>query len=184
MTHPTEGRLALFAGGDLNLVDRLRTAAHLRSCEYCCRELEQLQDSIRTAHQELTGLPAGLRWDALAAEMAANIRLGVEAGECVGRGTSRPERLRWRAAAAMACVTALLAVAWWLNPPQGRTLSRNSGAQIRTTSAGLELNQNGSAMTLMHSTGQPIIVSSPGSLRARFVNAETGQITINNVYAD
>ena len=58
--------------------------------------------------------------------------------------------------------------------------------QHLTSPGGIEMQENGSALILMHTRGQqqPIIVSTPGSLRARFVDQDTGQVTINNVYSD
>jgi hypothetical protein len=129
-----------------------------------------------------------VNWDRLSAEMTANIHLGLEAGECVGPVPgSRPERMGWRAALVMAGMTIILLAAWWLNPPRVRQVAiHKSPAEIRTAPEGIEVKENGSALTLLHTRGQqtPIIVSTPGSLRARFVDADTGQVTINNVYSD
>ena len=63
---------------------------------------------------------------------------------------------------------------------------RAAGIEIRTTASGIELNENGNALTLLHTRGRqrPIFTSVPGTLRARFVDNETGQVTINNVYTD
>jgi hypothetical protein len=78
--------------------------------------------------------------------------------------------------------------AWWLNPPRTvrEVALRPSPVEVRTSQGGIEVKENGSAMILMHTRGQqrPIIVSTPGSLRARFVDQDTGQVTINNVYSD
>jgi hypothetical protein len=120
--------------------------------------------------------------------MTANIHVGLEAGECVGPVVQKkPSVLGWRPAAAMAGMTLMLAVAWWLNPPpQNALVAKHSPVEIRTSATGLEVKENGSALILMHTRGQqaPIIVSTPGSLRARYVDQDTGQVTINNVYAD
>ena len=186
MTHPANSQLALFAGGDLPLLQRWRVQRHLTGCDCCRREIKVL----REAREQLRGanleLPRGCNWDRLAAEMTANIHLGLEAGECVASHAMKPERLRWRAVGVMAAMTCILLVAWWLNPaPKGQPVAfRAPQVEIRTTASGIQLNENGGALTLLHTRGQqkPIIVSAPGTLRARFIDRETGQVTINNVY--
>jgi hypothetical protein len=65
-------------------------------------------------------------------------------------------------------------------------VAKHSPVEIRTSATGLEVKENGSTLILMHTRGQqaPLILSTPGSLRARYVDQDTGQVTINNVYAD
>jgi hypothetical protein len=188
MTHPGEKELALYSNHDLSWIDRLRVRWHVKSCNRCADDVsafEAVGFAVRSSTDEL---PAGLRWENLAAEMTANIHLGLEAGECVGPvPVNRSERMGWRAALVMASMTIVLLAAWWLNPPHHRELAvHRSPAEIRTAPEGIEVKENGSALTLLHTRGQqtPIIVSTPGSLRARFVDADTGQVTINNVYSD
>jgi hypothetical protein len=135
-------------------------------------------------------LPEGLKWDRLAAEMTANIHVGLEAAECVTPLRSRLAWAGWRGAAVVAAMSVLILVAYVLNPPpRGAAHAiQSTSIQIRNTSTGLEVNENGSTLVLMHGRGlqsqRPMILSSPGLLRARFVDNETGQITINNVYAE
>ncbi|MBC7926927.1 MAG: hypothetical protein H7039_14850 [Bryobacteraceae bacterium] len=209
MTHRGDWRahggnesLALFASGDGAPLDKLKMRWHVSQCADCRAEVE----SFRAARAELvlqtTTLPAGLAWDRLAEEMTANIHLGLEAGECVNpfRTTRSGSRLKfgitgrrdWRAAIVMAGMVLVLLSAWFMNPPLergGEMQVRAARIVMRTTSAGLELNENGNSLVLLNGRNtedqQPaMIVSSPGSLRARYVDADTGQITINNVYSD
>lgn len=189
--HPGDRELALYSSRDLGAVDRLRVGWHLRSCARCNAEINALEALPSKLKSRSNDLPAGLDWNRLAAEMTANIHLGLEAGECVGPvRAARPERIGWRAAVAVAGMSLVLVGAWWLNPPAGREArqltARHSPIEIRTAPGGIELKENGSALMLMHTRGQqkPIFVSTPGSLRARFVDADTGQITIHNVYSD
>ncbi len=84
MSHPSEMSLALLAGGDLGVWARWRMRLHLSGCERCRRELEQFEFSrerLRSAPEEV---PGEVNWAPLAAEMKANIHLGLAAGECVG----------------------------------------------------------------------------------------------------
>jgi hypothetical protein len=190
MRHPGAADLALFAGGDLGFADRWRIRRHLRSCDACRSEVDGFTTAAADLRAEMEDLPEGLKWDRLAAEMTANIHVGLEAAECVAPLRSRLAWAGWRGAAVVAAMSVLVLVAYVLNPPPRRTAQaiRSPGIEIRNTSTGLEVNENGSALVLLHGRGvqsqRPIILSSPGLLRARFVDNETGQITINNVYAE
>jgi hypothetical protein len=187
MKHPSQADLALLAGGDLGFWSGLYARMHFRTCDRCREEVEAYRGAI-AALSQADDMPANLNWNRLEAEMSANIHLGLEAGECVGSLPARNERVGWRAAAVMAGMTLLLVTAWWLNASRrnGDIELRSSRIEIRTTPAGIELNENGNALTLMHRRGgdTPLVVSAPGMLRARYVDEETGQVTINNVYAD
>src|SRR5512133_2221986 len=81
MSHPSEATLALYAGRDLGWFARRRTERHLAGCEHCQREVEAYQ-SLRSVLPDLSEVP-DLHWNRMAAEMKANIRLGLAAGECV-----------------------------------------------------------------------------------------------------
>jgi hypothetical protein len=188
MTHPGEKELALYFNHDLGWIAQVRVRWHLKSCARCAGDVSAFEAAGLVLRSGTEELPAGMRWENLAAEMTANIHLGLEAGECVGPVPgNKPERMGWRTALVMASMTIVLLAAWWLNPPHRREVAiHKSPAEIRTAPEGLEVKENGSALTLLHTRGQqtPIIVSTPGSLRARFVDADTGQVTINNVYSD
>lgn len=189
MMHPAAGDLALYSGGDLGWLERLRVRRHLGRCPACRVEVERFRSASASLRRQAEELPEGLNWDRLAAEMTANIHLGLEAGECVTGARREPARMTWRAAAVVASLAGVFAAAWWLNPAARPTPSLQAPrVEIRSTAAGLELNENGSAMVLLHTRGsqtvRPIIVSAPGTLRARYVDPDTGQITINHVYAE
>jgi len=190
--HPPIDELALFSGGDCGLLDKWRLSRHLSGCAVCRSEVEAFRSAELALKSELAEVPTALHWDRLAAEMTANIHLGLEAGECVSPARIPPVRLDWRAAIVMAGVSIVLIGAWFLNPlprhDANELVMRARRVELRTTSAGLEVNENGNALVLLHGKGttqQPaMIVSSPGMLRARYVDADTGQITINNVYSE
>jgi ferric-dicitrate binding protein FerR (iron transport regulator) len=188
MNHPAASQIALYAGGDMNVLERWRMRRHVAQCDFCRREIEAFRSAAGQVRGANVDLPASVNWDRLAAEMSANIHLGLEAGECVATPVRRPERISWKAAAVVAGMTVMLATGWWLNAPHQRQPHAIRAAQIemRTTASGIQLNENGNALTLLHTRGRqkPIIVSAPGTLRARFVDTETGQVTINNVYTE
>jgi hypothetical protein len=191
MRHPTDSELALYAGGDLPALERWRVQYHVHHCDSCRGEVEGFRTAVLELRNTTAGLPANFDWDRVTAEITANIHLGLEAGECVTPAKAPAPRVSWRAVAVMASVSIVVAAGWWLNPPQAApTLVHRAAAavEIGTTSGGIELKENGNALVLLNGrsgeTARPIIVSAPGTLRARYVDADTGQITINNVYAE
>lgn len=189
MKHPGAADLALFAGGDLGFRERWQLRRHLRTCRECQAEIEAFRSATVDLRLESEILPQGLKWERLAAEMTANIHVGLEAADCVAPLHPRFVWAGWRGAAVVAAMSILVLVAYVLNPPRrAEHAFAAPKIEMRNTSTGLELNENGSALVLLHGRGvqvqRPMILSSPGSLRARFVDSETGQITINNVYAE
>jgi len=189
MRHPGEIELALYSGGDLGILERWRIRRHAARCDSCRRGLEAFA-AARAGLREAAGeLPEGVRWPALAAEMQANIRLGLAAGECVESGQELPERLGWRAAVVLASLTAVVVTGWWLNVPRPGVPAANSlvagrGIVLEATQGGIELKEDGRVLTLLHPAAETVTysVDAQGALRARYVDSETGQVTINHVY--
>lgn len=191
MSHPNSSELALYAGGDLPLPRRWVLRRHVEGCADCSAEIDAFRQARVRLADEVCELPAGLRWERLAEEMTGNIHVGLEAAECVAAAPQRrAPLLNWRSLTAGAVASLMLGAAWFLNPPPkpAHLLTRAAQPEIRTIPAGLELEANGNALVLMHRAGgdegRAIIISSPGTLRARYADGDTGQITINNVYTD
>jgi len=191
MSHPSELSLALLAGGDLGVWARWRVRLHLSGCESCRRELEQFEFSrerLRSAPEEL---PGDVNWAPLAAEMKANIHLGLAAGECVGPVVARSARRRWHKAVILAPVVvpvvALLLIGVWVGMPrpQGAKTAWVDGTLIEATSGGIELRQGDRMLSLRHPDAGDVTYAADakGTVRAGYVDAETGQVTIHNVYA-
>jgi hypothetical protein len=194
MTHPSEKNLALLAGGDLNAYAKWRVGRHVHACADCELRLQSYRIAKETLCAEVGGMPADINWERLSQEMTGNIRVGLAAGECIGPPVGKAEsvdRLGWRASAVLASMTVLLMTAWWLNIPGNMpgthrySARSNSQVTLQSTPGGIQLKENGAVLTLMHQRGGSSVVfgSSPGSLRARYVDSETGQVTINNVYS-
>jgi hypothetical protein len=186
MTHPSQTTLALYAGGDLGWFARRRTEHHLGSCHECREEAEAFA-FVRDDLVESNELPP-LAWNRLAAEMKANIRLGLVAGECVGG--EQPSPFDWlsrtRAVIACASVVAVLAAGLFLQRPTPPlpTVAGDS-AVLRATGNSIELNQGGQILSLLHArAGDQVTYSAgaQGSMRARYVDPDTGNVTIDNVY--
>jgi hypothetical protein len=202
MRHPAETQLALYAGGDLGFLDRVRLGHHVRSCGGCRKSVEAFAAAKSRLRAEAAELPDGLNWDRLSAEMTGNIRVGLAAGECVAAVTPKPQRLTWKPALAVLGLTAIVLSGWWLNFPaeQRDTVARglqriwkreqriappDNSVYLEANRAGIQLRENGATLTLMHSDAAPsmVSVSTQGSMRARYVDSDTGQVTITNVYA-
>ena len=119
-----------------------------------------------------------------AAEMKANIQVGLAAGACVGTAKPHysPLGLRGMATAALATITLVLISGWFLHFPRPDT--RTEGLILSAGLGGIELKAADRALTLKHSAAEPALVSvnAEGSIAARFVDDETGMVTINNVY--
>jgi hypothetical protein len=142
-----------------------------------------------------------MNWDALAADMRANIRLGLEAGACVREKRVR-RRVNPRLAVAFASLMVVVAASFLLRGshsliPSETTAARTvmpayePGAGTATEASTLEANRDGIAlktgpasMTLLGRQGSTLsqTASAEGEIRARYVDGNTGVVTINNVY--
>ena len=183
MRHPKTVELALYAGDDLGFWARRRVTRHIADCAGCRNEVDAIRDAAEEVHELASELPADLNWGRLAAEMKANIRLGLAAGECVAPEAPHHHSFGLRQAMAMASVALLVLAGWFLNVPQPRPLPQ-TGTVVRQTTAGIALQENGGALTMrVPSDAVTLTVSTQGSLAARYVDSETGQVTISNVYA-
>lgn len=190
--HTTELDLALYAGGDLGFFARRTVTGHLEKCEECRSRHQQYLDA-RTHLRECTAeLPSGLNWDRLTAEMTANIHLGLVAGEIVALN-HRPRQLTgWRPAMVFASALLVVLMAWYANRPTPAQLNAQKAAVafdppqvlVKATDAGIELKDHGRVLTLLHPKDRDVAysVSMQGSVRARYIDSESGQVTINNVY--
>ena len=214
MKHPAEIQLALFAGSDLGRWECWRVRRHVGRCAGCAEEVQALRavgDDLREAAGEMPAqFTKDLNWTRLAEEMTANIRVGLAAGEAIAR-FDRPVApkklgLGWHAAMVVAAACAIFAVAFWSSlPPQQAQHLMASLRRIRVerlgmfvrspalasdevvleaSSSGIELKENGGAMSLTHphAEGGTVSVSLQGEAGVRFVDADTGQVTTNKVY--
>jgi hypothetical protein len=204
--HVQETDLALYASGDLRLWQRSMVHLHLRNCQSCSTVVEEFRADGRALRDAADGLPEGLDWARLSAEMTANIRVGLAAGECVaprGRHTGKLVPVAWRPLALASLVTAALAAllvgGWWLNMPAQETqaLSRamrsiwhgrsvmqeERGPVIEVSSEGIELRKDGGALGVSQDSSKLVSfsVSTQGSASAHYVDQDTGQVTITSV---
>jgi hypothetical protein len=204
--HVKEIDLALFVSGDLRLIRSAPLRLHLAGCEDCRARLETYRFDRRRLKDDAAELPPGLDWNRLSAEMTANIRVGLAAGECVAPRTRKQGAWMgnwswgWRPAAAAAGIAMLLSAAWWLNTPSADTASlaralhglvngrpniviEESGPVVEVTARGPELRENGNTLVMSQGATQPVSVnvSAQGTASARYID-DAGQITITGVY--
>jgi len=187
MRHPNQAALALHAGGDLAFFARWRMERHLARCERCRDEVAAFSDF----REMLPGLaePPDLPWNRMAAEMRANIRLGLAAGECVRPG-ERPLREHplftgARAAVAMASMAALVVTGLMLERPTP-ALSTSEGRVVENTANGIQVREGTGAFRLMNPGARNVTysVGAAGSVSASYVDAKADGVTINKVYAE
>jgi hypothetical protein len=203
MKHLNEQELALHATGEAGWWNRVVSQLHVRGCEDCSRRVREYRLDRERIQMFAEELPAGISWERLAAEMTANIRVGLAAGECVAprdRHVSIP--MGWRVAGAAAGFSALLVAAWWLNMPKGETAAlgramkaivqpvrrgilADEGTLVEASAAGIEVRENGARLGVFRQGVRPATVSLSlqGTARARYVDSDTGQVTITSVYA-
>jgi len=183
-SHPSETELALLAGGDCPPVSRFLLNRHVRQCSACSETVAEFA-SLRSdiAAEEIPDL----NWDRLAAEMTANIHLGLEAGECVRLASPRRH---WnpKLAVAFASLTILLGAGYLLRAPHAAPAISAQKSEplpvLQSTGSGLELRNGGNSLTLMnhHGTAAAQTVSTQGEIRASYV--EGGAVTFNAVYLE
>lgn len=208
LRHPNEAQLALFAGGDLGLWDRWQVRRHVSRCSHCEGEVAALRTASEQVREALPDLPKDINWNRLAEEMTGNIRVGLAAGEAIARfdrpiARVRPVRLGWNAALVLACATVVFVTAFWTSLPREQAQHLTSALQkiftgqtgrhpavsqddvmLEASSSAIEVKENGSTMMLTHprSDGGTVSISMKGSAGVRYVDADTGQVTINKVY--
>ena len=186
MTHPNESRLALYAGDDLPLLARFRIASHVLDCDRCTRQVEELRgmrDWMRLQEHET---PDGVRWEALASEIKANIRLGLAAGRCVDvpEALEEPHGFRWPAPAMALPVLLLVIAGWMLQSMQPALQPASADYVVDASSAGIGVQRDGRGFTLLQPRGENVVLSVNGEAAgARYVDSETGQVTISHVCA-
>lgn len=225
MKHPEARELALFVSRDLSAWRNFTVGRHLDGCTACRREVAWLGQATSAFAAEVNAIPAGEAWDRMAADMRANIRLGLEAGECVSDGllseaepVDEPARpagwyagwnpgewlpldATWmRVVSASAALLLISTGIWWWQrgesssefvapQPSAVAAVESGGGDVvfKTTADGLVVERSGGrSLTLGYSgrAATALTVSLNGSMNAKYLDDETGQVTIHHVYAE
>ena len=181
----SEKEYALLAGNDAGLWLRLKARLASRGA-IAPGSAASPYTLIRAEMPRFQELPEYFAWDHLAAEMKANILVGVEAGEAV-RPRSEAVAIGWKAGLAFAGIALLMVSGYWWQLP-GRFAGQNT-SQVSILEAhpgGLELQNRETALTVLYGrdSGQQALSGGLGSIRADYVDEETGQLTVAHVYAE
>jgi hypothetical protein len=190
--HPSDLDLAAFSSSDLGFFRRFGVERHVRGCEQCQDEVA----AICEMRAELAGIELPeLNWDALASEMRANIHLGLEAGECV-RVAPQKKIFSPRLAAAFASLLLLAGAGFFMRDyrprPQISTASTPPVTPtpeyripvLESSVSGIELRTGPTSFALLNRQGGAVSqsVSAQGAVRSRDIDADTGSVTIKDVY--
>ena len=189
-----------------------RHMAGCSECRHEVEALRDATLQLRQLTDEMADLPNSLNWNRLAQEMTGNIRVGLAAGEAIAlfdKPLRNKPRLGWNAAVLVLGAAVIFGIAFWTSlPPQQAEHLWSSLQRIRTerigtlvhsgaataglnpeevvleaSSSSIQVRENGRAMSLIpHSDGATVSVSMHGSAGVSFVDADTGQVTINKVY--
>jgi len=184
MRHPNQAILALHAGGDLGPIRSWWMAKHLARCAECRDEVTEYNE-MRELLPELAELPE-ISWNRMAAEIKANVRLGLEAGECVRpveMPLHRASLKGWRAAVALASVIVMVGGCLVLERPAPQVVHAAETA-VESTREGIEWQAgDGHILGLMNGGAQKAVytLDAQGSMGARYIDPVTGSITVNTV---
>jgi hypothetical protein len=201
--HPLQQDLVLHAGGELPRYRQWMVRYHLRQCARCeesVQQFERVSAAIKRAPdaEAIAGIKAVGNWAALEREMIGNINVGVAAANCI-ENVRRRRRYTWRGFAAASALVAVLALGWFLNVQQqdtARILSTLRGAFgrpriassiiLQSTPRGICVRSQGAALTLFHpgTVNATASLTGDSSVGVRYVDDETGQVTITNVYGE
>jgi len=183
MSHPNQNTLALHSSGDLPWFARWRTERHLAGCEQCRHEVAAFRE-MREALPGLAELPE-VSWNRIAAEMRANIRLGLAAGECVRESAPAPAPLfsAARAVIAFAGVFTLIVTGLVLERPTPSVMGPPV-AVVQAVNNGIQLRAGDRAFGLMHAGASSDLVinfaSARGSAESQYID-QNGYVAVSKV---
>ena len=190
MSHLNQNTLALHSSGDLNWYARWRAERHLAGCAQCRDEVAAYSE-IREALPELAELPA-VPWNRIAAEMRANIRLGLAAGECVRESApaTTPLFTAARAVIAFAGVFTLVVTGLVLERPTPSPMGPPEPI-VQAVNNGIQLRSGDRAFGLVHTrtskAGQADFVfnsaSAQGSAESQYID-QNGYVAVSKLYVE
>ena len=198
MKHPGEYNLALLAGGEAGAFHRFRLDRHVRNCEDCQEKVAEFQ-ALRKhlAETEFLDLNSNaVNWNSLAAEMRANIHVGLEAGACVRDTHISKSWIGWMGkhwspqfAVAFASLVVLVGAGFFLTDSRLHRMPVAEAAApvLQPTASGIELRKGMDSFAFLDVKGVRTdqTVNAHGAIEARYINSgtgdETGSVTITNV---
>jgi len=195
--HPSIEKLALYDGGELSWWDRLVLRRHVTGCAQCQAEVASFREAAITVREENEEMPAGVQWDRLAAEMRANIRVGIAASDAIS-AYGKPievgpvQGMPWRMAVLTSGLVLMVTVGYWLNAAkkseQTAAMRAPDPVVAEASERGVGMSDGSKELVLQGPKANVraaiVTVSTVGSAGARYVDEDTGQITVNNVYVE
>jgi hypothetical protein len=198
--HPNLEILALYSNRDLPWLTRWQIGRHVRKCANCEEQILQ----FRSAHSELkreadtqtlTGFEAITDWSRLEREMIGNIAVGVAAARCI-ENVGRRRILAAKGTWVTVGLVLLFLAGWFAHVPSeqrdhlaaslrrsmGMEVPQIAGSVVQTTPEGITVRAQGATLTILHPPSAVVSLAGSSSLGARFVDEETGEVTITNVY--
>jgi hypothetical protein len=191
--------LALYTRGDLPLLTGWRVRRHLHQCAACEREASLFSSALaelkrEAAAESLTAFEAVANWSSLEREMLGNIVVGVSAARCIENVGRKKHHLSKIAIATG--LSALFAAGWFSHIPReetrhlAATIATLAGGRrplrltnvVQTTPTGIAVRSEGVTLTILHPPGAVVSVSGTAAVEARYVDEDTGQLTIAGVY--
>ncbi|MCU1294678.1 MAG: anti-ECFsigma factor, ChrR [Bryobacterales bacterium] len=198
--HPSAQALALFASSDLPWTTKVKVGHHVWHCAHCEDQVAafraarmQLQHDAGTSM--LTGFEAVVDWARFEREMLGNIAVGVAAARCIDNAGQR--RFVWRGVLLSAGLAAVFVAGWFTHIPSeqnarlmsslrrvfGLSDSQAASSIVQATPDGIAVRTHGATLTLRHPTYAVNSMSGASSITSRYVDEDTGQVTITKVYA-
>lgn len=198
--HPNLENLALYSKRDLPWVMRCQIGRHVRKCADCEEQVLRFRSARDEFKREadaqmLTGFEAITDWARLEREMLGNIAVGVAAARCIEK-VGRRRILGARGTWVTVGLVMLFLAGWFTNVPSEQrnhletSLRRSMGMEVpqiarsivQTTPEGIAVRAQGATLTILHPPSAVVSLAGSASLGARFVDEETGEVTITNVY--
>ncbi len=196
--HPTYGMLALFAAQDLAWTKRFSMQRHLAKCPACDAQVRAFrstkQELRREAESEtLTSFEAIADWSRLEREMIGNIAVGVSAARCIDR---TPKRRTYFAPVLVSVgMVGVFALAWTTHIPAEQSQhivgafrswwndeGLQTGTVLRSSPGGITVRAQGTTLVMQHPRSAKVSLAGRSVVEARYVDQDTGQVTITSVY--
>jgi hypothetical protein len=198
--HPSAQALALFATSDLPWTRKMKVGHHVWHCAQCEEKVSALRDARKQLKEDaaasmLTGFEAIADWPRFEREMLGNIAVGLSAARCIEK-LGRP-RFLGRGVLLAGGLAAVFVAGWFTHiPPEqnqhlvsslqrvfGATDTASTSPLVQTTPDGIAVRTGAATLTLMHPASAVNSVSGASSITSRYVDEDTGQVTITKVYA-
>jgi hypothetical protein len=198
--HAAIATLALFSRGDLSWLEGWKVRRHVAGCSACGDEVSRFRFATEelkreAAAQTLTGFEAITDWTRLEREMLGNIAVGVSAARCIDN-VGRRRGVLLAKGAAMGGMALLLVGGWFIHvPPEqnrhllasfqrliGEGAVQQAGSVLRATPDGISVRAQGATLTILHPRSAVVSMSGASAVRARYVDEDSGEVTITSVY--